>query len=410
MISPNVVSGSLSPNSERDDVWVALRMFFSPRRWVMGPARLTAERWFAKYFGNGQVLTFNSGRSALFLLLRAFGIGVGDEVLIQAFTCVAVANSVIWAGAKPVYVDIDETLNLDPSDLPKKVSAKTKAIIVQHTFGVPADMNRISAFARKNNLVVIEDCAHSLGATYEGRKVGTLSDGAIFSFGRDKVVSSVFGGLATVSETHPGVFRRLKELHGSIPYPTGFWIAQQMFHPIAFSFILPWYQLGVGKLILWIFQRIGWLGFPVYTEEKRAQRPSVFPRKYPNGLAALLINQLKKLDRYTTARQEIADLYRQKLKGAKGVTLLESRPGASYLRFPILVDVPARVLSRAKHQGLILGNWYHNVIDPKGVVFSSIFYKKGTCPNAEDISSRIVNLPTRISKRDAERIIREVSA
>ena len=120
-------------------------------------------------------------------------IGEGDEVLVQAFTCVAVPNSVLWAQATPVYADIDATLNIDPIDVEKKITNRTKAIIVQHTFGIPADMDALVALAKKHNILLIEDCAHSLGATYKGKKVGTFGDAAFFSFGRDKVVSSVFG-------------------------------------------------------------------------------------------------------------------------------------------------------------------------------------------------------------------------
>lgn len=408
MMFPGIVSGSLSPNAEHDDVLLAFRTMLSPRKWVMGSARLAVEKWFNKYLGNPQVLTFNSGRSALFVLLRAFGIGVGDEVLIQSFTCVAVANSVIWAGAKPVYVDIDKTLNMDPCDLPKKITSKTRALIVQHTFGVPADMDAIMAFARKHKLLLFEDCAHSLGARYNEKNLGTLGDGAIFSFGRDKVVSSVFGGLASVSPGHLDAWKRLKELHGGISYPTGFWIAQQLFHPVAFSFILPAYRLEIGKLLLWVLQQLRLLGFPVYPEERQAHRPAQFPRKYPNALAVLLLNQLKKLDRYTKMRHEIADLYRENLKDRQGITLLEDRNGASYLRFPILVDKPAPVLLRAKRRGLLLGNWYHNVIDPKGVSFTSVQFHRRTCPRAEEMAAHIINLPTRISKDDAMRIVKNL--
>jgi len=410
MILNRIVSASLSPNVERGDIFVALRMLLSPTRWLIGPSRLATEKWLGKYLGNSNVLSFNSGRSALFILLRAFGIGSGDEVVVQAFTCVAVPNSVIWTGAKPVYADIDDTLNIDPVSLASKITPKTRAIIVQHTLGIPADMDGIMAIARKNKLLVFEDCAHSLATSYKGQKVGTFGDGAIFSFGRDKVLSSVFGGMAVVSKEHPDAVKRFKELHGNLPYPTGFWIMRQIFHPLAFALILPWYRLGPGKIFLWILQKIKFLGLPVYPEEKHGHRPAVFPRKYPNAMATLLLSQIKKFDTYTKRRAETVVLYEAKLKGAKGITLLSSRPGASYLRYPILVEKPAQTFLRARRHGLLLGNWYQNVIDPKGVSFAAVFYKRKSCPVAEEVSSRIINLPTLIRKKDAIRVIHELTS
>ncbi|MFH1859640.1 MAG: DegT/DnrJ/EryC1/StrS family aminotransferase [bacterium] len=110
------------------------------------------------------------------------GIGEGDEVLVEGFTCVVVPNAVIFAGAKPIYVAPDpKTYNMDINQIETKITPKTKAIIAQHTFGLPADMDLILDISRKHNLMVIEDCAPAMGATYKGKKVGTLGDAAFFS-------------------------------------------------------------------------------------------------------------------------------------------------------------------------------------------------------------------------------------
>jgi len=407
MIFSRLVTASLSPNAQKDDVFLALQVLFSPTRWITGNSRVMVEKWFAKYFNNTQVLTFNSGRSALYVLLRAFGIGRGDEVIVQAFTCVAVPNSVIWTGAMPVYGDIDETFNLDPNVLEKKITKKTRAIIVQHTFGTPADMDGIMAIAHKHNVLVIEDCAHSLGAVYKGKKIGTLGDAAAFSFGRDKIISSVFGGLALVSKRHTSVWQRTKEAHATLPYPSGLWIFQQVIHPVAFACILPWYRLGIGKAMLFVLQKLGVLGFPVYAEEKSAHRPQIFPAKYPNALATLLLLQLKKLDRYNTQRRDIAALYQEKLGKKDMFQLPRAGEGSVHLRYPVLVSSPGRFLAKAKSHGVLLGNWYHNVVDPTGVAFAKVFYIKGSCPKAEEAATKVINLPTNISKKDALRVIKE---
>ena len=388
-----IISASLSPNAERDDVWLAFRLFCSPWMWKRGAAAGKVEAWFRSYLSSSCVVTFNSGRSALLAILRAFRIGHGDEVIVQAFTCVAVPNSVRWSGATPVYADIDDTLNINPADVVKKITKKTKAIIVQHTFGIPAAMDEIVTIAKKNNIIIIEDCAHALGATIHDKKVGTLGDAAMFSFGRDKVVSSVFGGLATIASGHEKEIIALKNYHKNLTIPGYGWIFQQVFHPVAFSIILPFYNFGIGKAVLVTLQRFHLLGFPVYREEKAGKQPSDFPAKYPNVLAMLLLKQLKKLERFTKQRREISKIY-----GAD----------AAYLRFPKLVEHPAIVIANAKNQGILLGNWYHNVIDPLGTDFARIGYEKGSCPKAEEAAAHMINLPTRISVKDAQKVLHAV--
>lgn len=365
-----MISASLSPNTEYDDVLLALKVLCMPWKWRRGDAVYKVER----HFGG---VSFNSGRSALLAILHSFGIGRGDEVIVQAFTCVAVANSVLWAGAMPVYADIDDSYNLDPGDVEKKITARTKAIIVQHTFGIPAKIDEIISIAKKRNIKVIEDFAHTMSLTLTG-------DAGFFSFGRDKVLSSVFGGLA--------VGANVRKYHTSLTYPSLLWIFQQLLHPVAFSIILPLYRLGIGKVILVTLQKLRLLGFPVYNEEKQGRRPVDFPGRYPNALAILLLHQLKKLDRFTRQREEIVKLYGGQRQGA-------------LLRYPMRVENPEKVMNKAKKQGILLGNWYHNVIDPTGVDFKKLRYTKGSCPKAEVAAKHIINLPTRISKKDAQRVL-----
>ena len=183
---------SLSPNTQRDDLILALKSIVNINSYQRGPYQNKVSGWFKKYFQVKNVFLFNMGRSALFFLLKNINIGSGDEVIIQAFTCVAVTDPILWTGAKPVYIDVDKSLNIDPVLLEKSISKKTKAIIVQHTFGISAQIILIKKIAQKYNIFLIEDCAHSLGATYNGKKIGTFGDAALFSFGRDKVISSVF--------------------------------------------------------------------------------------------------------------------------------------------------------------------------------------------------------------------------
>lgn len=402
-----IISASLSPNTQGDDVALAAKTLLRPWVWRVGREVAIAEGWFRTYFSTDTAVSFNSGRAALLALLKSFGIGGGDEVLLQAFTCVAVPNSVLWAGATPRFVDIDETYNLDPNDLAQKITKKTKVVIVQHTFGIPANMDAIAALVQKHNLIVIEDCAHSLGASYKGRNVGSLGDAAFFSFGRDKVLSSVWGGMAMVNKkiTHTKAAAALRAYQQNLPTPRAFWIFQQLLHPVAFLLILGTYTAGFGKVLLVVLQKLRLLSFPVYPEEKQGKRPQDFPARFPNALAILLLNQLKKLNAYNSQRRTIALYFRKTLihQGKSG--LVDRANGAMFLRYPLKVKNPEGILRKAKARGILLGNWYHNVVDPTGVEFAAVGYVKGSCPNAEKAAVSIVNLPTLISEQQAKRVV-----
>ena len=209
---------SLSPNTQKDDVILALRLLLKPRVWIKGKETIKLENDFKKYLGCPFAFSFDSGRSSLLAILKCLGIGPGDEVLLQAFTCVAVVNPILWVGAKPVFVDIEKDgFNMDPVDLKKKITKRSKVLIVQHTFGQPARLQQILKIARNHRLLVVEDCAQALGAEYQGRKVGTFGIAAIFSFGRDKVISSVFGGMAVTSDSQLG--EKLEDFQKNLKFP-----------------------------------------------------------------------------------------------------------------------------------------------------------------------------------------------
>ncbi|MBI2268284.1 MAG: aminotransferase class I/II-fold pyridoxal phosphate-dependent enzyme [Candidatus Blackburnbacteria bacterium] len=385
---------SLSPNTERDDVLLAIKVLFSPWLWFSKRNIHLLEEKFPKMFsGNYKSFATNSGRSALYLILKSLGVKKDDEVLLQAFTCIAVPNAILWAGAIPVYVDIDETYNIDPKDLEKKITKKTKAIIVQHTFGILGDVGAIKRIARKNNLVLIEDCAHSLGATFNGKRVGTLGDVAFFSFGRDKILSSVFGGMILVkTQTQTEIQIQIQKMFNTLKWPNTLWGIQQLLHPIAFSVILPLYNSGLGKLILLILQKFHFLSRAVCEEEKRGEQPKTFPSRMPPALSVLAIKQLTKLERFNRHRREIAKLYFSKFANIVKV-LPPDVSGAVWLRFPISINDAFGLISYAKRRGILFGDWYKSVVMPAENL-SKVGYTFGTCPNAEKLSKMVVNLPT----------------
>ena len=167
---------------------IAASFLFLPWKWFQwkkGTHEKRAMELLEGYFGeNIQAITYDSGRSALYHALLALDVGEGDEVLVQAFTCMVVINAICWTGARPVYVDIEkDTLNMDPVKADHACSDKTKVIILQHTFGLPANIDALLDVAKKHNLKTIEDCAHSLGARYKGKLTGTYADIGMLSFG-----------------------------------------------------------------------------------------------------------------------------------------------------------------------------------------------------------------------------------
>lgn len=382
---------SLSPNTKSSDVFLTFKLLFSPWKYLNGDYPRILEQWFRNYFKVSYAVSFVSGRGALFAILKTLNVGLGDEVALQAFTCVAVCDAIIKAGAKPVFIDIDNSLTMDPKDLERKITARTKAIIVQHTFGIPSDLTKIIEITKDQGIKVIEDCAHVVGGEYKNKKLGLFGEMAFFSFGRDKAFSSVFGGMAVTNNEFFG--KKIKFFQKQQSNPSFFWVAQQLFHPIAFYLILPIYNFCLfGKVLLVFFQVLHFLSFPVAPEEKQGKLPSKFIKKLPNALANLALLQIKRVGEYNQKRKEISTLYLQSLKNAK-VVLLCQKP-LPFLRFPVLVDDRDKTINFFKKRGVYLGKWYSEIVDPKGVDFKKILYQRGSCPNAEYIAKRIINLPT----------------
>ena len=186
--------------------------------WISSQGRFISEfeGLFNQYFGveDGSVAVSN-GTVALHLALVTLGIGPGDEVLVPNFTFAASINAIIHAGATPVLIDINpETWTIDMEEVGKSLSSSTKAIMPVHIYGQPAHIDEISNFARKNNLLVIEDCAESLGATYKGRRVGLDGDCSCFSFFANKVITTGEGGMLLFRDPEKAAHAQILRDHG----------------------------------------------------------------------------------------------------------------------------------------------------------------------------------------------------
>lgn len=413
-----VIHASLAPTIFRTDVLEALRLLGAPSSWIDGPARDALAQSLADRLGVGtdRALAVDSGRHALQLVLGSLGLRANDAVFLQAYTCVSVPGPVLWAGARPLYVDsIPRDYTMDPEDLERKLASarseglRPRALIVQHTFGLPAHLDHLLEIAKAHSLFVIEDCAHALGATYRGKPVGSFGDAAVFSFGRDKSISSVFGGALVLKDA--ALATSLRSRLSAFPPPARAWIFQQLLHPILASTARETYWRG-GRYALRALQELGVLSKALTAEEKRGGPPPWKPHHLANALAALALKQLRRLDEFIRRRQALAQHYTESLRDVPGI-LLPSVPGDrthTFLRYTIQVPRPEALSAAARRVGILLGNWYARPVDPLQAGPRAIGYVPGSCPRAEAAAGESVNLPTSpvLSVADADRVLRMV--
>jgi dTDP-4-amino-4,6-dideoxygalactose transaminase len=165
----------------------------------------------ARQAGVGHALALNSGTSGLLVALLALGIGPGDEVIVPGFTFVASISAVVYARARPVLAEVDETFNLDPADVEARITPRTKAILLVHMLGNPGRIAELAGVAERHGLALIEDCAQAFGATYDGRWVGAHGAAGIYSFNEFKTITCGDGGLLVTDDE--GLYRRAFALH-----------------------------------------------------------------------------------------------------------------------------------------------------------------------------------------------------
>lgn len=180
------------------------------------------EEKITEYTGTKYAVTFNSGTSALFSCILAHQIGQGDEVIIPSFTFIATANACVFAGAKPVFADIEkESFGLAPKEVEKKITKKTKAIIAVHYGGCPCKINELRKIAKRHDLILIEDAAEALGAKVNKKMIGNFGNGAIFSFAWNKIISTGEGGCAVTNNKNTYKKLKLIRYHGRTEKKSG---------------------------------------------------------------------------------------------------------------------------------------------------------------------------------------------
>ncbi|MBP9758131.1 aminotransferase class I/II-fold pyridoxal phosphate-dependent enzyme [Candidatus Dojkabacteria bacterium] len=395
-----------APNAQKDDLLLAFKLLFQPWKWYGHKDVTKLENKFSEYIGQDS-LSFDSGRSALYAILKSYNIKEGDEIALQAFTCVALPNPILWTGATPIYIDVDKkNFNLDIDDLEKKLTSNTKAVIVQYTFGICPNIERIIEICKMRNLLLIEDCCHNLGQeiNIKGKpyKAGTIGDAAIFSFGMEKVISGTRGGMATTQ--NPEILKRLQKFQIRMRRPRLREVLRGIMNSINWK---AKENFGIfGELFFKLMIKLKLQDFGLTKLELIGKKAAWLPYTLPNTNAVLILNQLHKIDKFNYHRKETVEKYYELIKNSElklpDLEYVRKFACPVWLRLPVIVDNPKQLVNKTEKQNIYLGNWYTSVIHCKDVDLNAMKYIKGSCPNAEWLSAHTINLPTHIGITETE--------
>jgi len=345
-----------------------------------GPKAKTFEEDFRKYIGTRHAVAVNSGTAALHLALDATGIGPGDEVIVPTMTFTATAEVVVYLGARPVLVDCEpDTLNLDPSDIERKITPRTKAIIPVHFGGQACDMDKILAIAGNYHLKVIEDAAHALPARYKGKRVGAIGDITCFSFYVTKPIATGEGGMATTNNSEWAEKMQMMSLHG---ISKDAWKRYSSEGSWYYEVLFPGYKYNMTDIA-----------------------------------AALGIEQLKKCDLFWEARQRIAANYDEGFRDLQEIETPSCRPGSEHAWHLYVIKLEPKRLRLNRNEFIA-------ALKDKGIGTSVHFIplhlhpfyrdnfgcKPEDFPNASSAFERIVSLPIypRMTEADVETVTEAV--
>lgn len=262
---------------------------------IEGPEVEAFEESFAQFIGTRYALALSSGRAAFAMALRALNLEEGDEVIISAFNFPLMPMLVKAMNLKPVFVDVcPDTYNINPSLIKEKLTSKSRALIVTHLFGMPADMEPIKEICQKEGLFLIEDCAHALGSEYKGKKVGTFGHMAIFTFAEGKQMPCFGGGMIVTSEPH--LFKRLKEQLRGRPHSPWKKVATiTLYYLLTHSYLYPISLYPVQRLLSLVNSDL--LEPNPKKEALDALKSlSYYPRLITNLQAGVGLSQLKRIE------------------------------------------------------------------------------------------------------------------
>jgi perosamine synthetase len=338
-----------------------------------GPKVKKFEEEFADYCGAAYGLAVTSATAGLELAVIAAQAGAGDEVITTPISWISTANAAAARGASVVFADVDaRTLNLDPASVARKITDRTKAIIVVHLYGQCCDMDPIMELARERGILVIEDCAHAAGAEYKGRRAGTLGDIGVFSFHQQKnMVTLGEGGMLTTGRKD--LYERMLSFRSlcCLTYdPKGKYLPiDETQHPMGKRY---WYL---------DFDNVG------------------YNFRMTDMQAAVGLVQLRKLDSFNARRIEIANTYCERLRGIPGLTLPYVSPDVKHVFhvYCVLVEPHFRLNKEDFMWELYTGKrikvWSHYMPIHMTTAYRNLGHHEGECPVAEGLYHKYVSLP-----------------
>lgn len=356
------------------------------------------------------VFTFWKGRVALYGALKALGVGPGDSVIVPGYTCAMVPAAVVFLGAKPIYADIDPrtyspSLGSYSDAFEASPRTRVKALILQHTYGIPGDAFQIAAWARAQGMAVIEDCAHSLGTRYcddrgVWQDVGSAGDVAIFSSQWSKPISTGLGGWAiTRNKNLAGKIARFHDEECAKPSvrEVSFLTGQLMARLFVSSPRSYWMAAGV-------FRRLARIGVFIGTDDNgefEGKMPERYAKKM-SGLQEWLLKKRMASKAVLVRRRNLKQVYDEALR-ASGLPLLHVEDYADpvLLRYPVRVRNKAKVIAGAQDRCIELGDWFNHPLHPREANAEAFGYRMGLCPEGERAAAEVVNLP--LTERTTEK-------
>ena len=360
---------------EIDEVVQALRS-----GWITtGPRTKEFERRLAEYVGARHAIAVNSCTAALHVALAAMGIGPGDEVITSPLTFCSTANVVVHLGGRPVFADIGDDLNIDPAEIERRITDRTKAIIPVHHSGQPCRMEEILSCAREHGLPVLEDAAHAIGAKYRGRMVGTIGDVTAFSFYATKNMTTAEGGMITTDDDELAAKMRLLSLHG---------ISKDAWK--RYTSEGSWYY------------EVLYAGYKCNMTDVQA---------------ALGIHQLARLERFLEARRRHMAMYNEAFDGIPEIETPVVHPDLRHAwhLYVIRLVLERLTLDRAQFIEALraenIGTSVHFIPVHLHPFYQETFgYRRGDYPHAERVYQRIVSLPLypKMRVEDVEDVIAAV--
>lgn len=358
-------------------------------------------RGIEQFFGGGSCFLLAKGRVGLYVGLRALGLPPGSKVLMPGYTCVVVPSAVQYAGLRPVYVDIDpRTYNIDPALL-ERVPAGVSAVVVQHTYGIPADMAAVGRWAAARGIPLIEDCCHVFGVRVGGRLCGTLGSFAFMSGQWNKPFSTGLGGILLVND--PALAERAGEIIRREAVSPGRLKSLLLRAQIAaFQFLV---RPETATRMTRVYRTLSGLGLTIGSSSAEEYR-GVMPAGYLSRMAACQARQglreMARIEDNLRHRARLTAFYQRELPRI-GFAAVAGVPADAWplLRYPVRVADKGEVLTRASRQGLEIGSWFDLPLHPAGTRMEDFGYSPGACPQAEAASAEVVNLPTHLRVTDA---------